>query len=153
MAIRRHPVIVVPLLEEKPTRHALDVAARLAAGEGARILLVAPLFVELELPLDAHFQQEEGVLRAELDRERALIEATGVHADGTIVRARHGQLGDALAAVATEAGASSIVVGATIDPHRGFRRPFSRDVSSVLHAPPCPVLVATGSTTLARAAA
>ena len=38
-----------------------------------------------------------------------------------------------------------IVLGAPVDSQRGFRRPFSRDVWSVLNDAPCPVMIATGA--------
>jgi nucleotide-binding universal stress UspA family protein len=137
-------MVVVPLLEHERTRHALDLACRLAADRGARVLLLAPLFVELELPFDAHFQSEEAALALELGRERALAERYGVGVHGQIVRARHGQLGRAVAEAAERVSASLIVLGTAVDSQRGFRRPFSRDVWSVLHDAPCPVLIATG---------
>src|SRR5262249_35003543 len=55
-------MVLVPLLEPEYTRHALDLACRLAAERGSRVLLLAPLYVEWELPLDAHFKQEEAAL-------------------------------------------------------------------------------------------
>ena len=47
----------MPLLEPEPTEHALDLACRLASDRGFRLLLLAPLYVDWELPLDAHFTQ------------------------------------------------------------------------------------------------
>jgi nucleotide-binding universal stress UspA family protein len=138
-------MVVVPMLEREPTRHALDLACRLAADRGAHVLLLAPLFVDLELPLDAHFQREERALRIELGRERALAESYGVGAKGQIVRARHGQLGRAVADAAEDVHASLVVVGAAIESQRGFRHPFSRDVWSVLNDAPCPVMIAAAS--------
>ncbi len=82
-------MVVVPLLDPRQTRHALDLACKLAADRGARVLLIAPLFVESELPLDAQFDDDEAALRTELDRERALVESYGISAHGQIVRARH----------------------------------------------------------------
>jgi hypothetical protein len=138
-------MVVVPLLDEEYTRHALDLACRLAADRGAHVLLLAPLFVDWELPLDAHFQPEEKVLRVELGRERALAESYGIGAHGQIVRARPGQLGRAVADAAEDVRASLVVVGAAIESQRGFRQPFSRDVWSVLHDAPCPVMIAATS--------
>jgi nucleotide-binding universal stress UspA family protein len=145
-------LVVVPLLDRKATRHALDVACRLASDRRSSVLLVAPLFVELELPLDALFEQEEAELRAELDVARKIAESYGVGCEATIVRTRHGQLGADLAAAAVEASASLVVVGAPIESRRAFRRPFSRDVWSVIQDAPCPVLIATESAKGARAA-
>jgi nucleotide-binding universal stress UspA family protein len=138
-------MILVPLLDAAPTQHALDLACRLASDRGARVLLLAPLYVDWELPIDAHFKQEETALRAELSRERAIAESYGVAAHAQIVRARPGELGRGVAEAAAEVRASLIVVGACVDSQRGFRRPFSRDVWSVLNDAPCPVMIATGA--------
>jgi nucleotide-binding universal stress UspA family protein len=138
-------MVVVPLLATDPTRHALDLACRLAADRGSRVLLLAPLYVDWELPLDAHFHAEEAELRIELGRERALAESYGVSACGQIVRTRPGELGRGVAEAAANVGASLIVVGAPVDSQRGFRRPFSRDVWSILNDAPCPVMIATGA--------
>lgn len=140
---RKTEILIIPLLEQEPTRHALDVACRLARGRGSRVVLIAPLFVELELPLDAHFDAEEAALRTELDRERAFAESYGIQCDGRVVRARRGQLGPGVAQVASELGASLVVVGAPVQSRNGFSRPFSREVWSVLQDAPCPVLIAT----------
>jgi hypothetical protein len=71
-------MVIVPLLDEEHTGHALDLACRLAADRGARVLLLAPLFVDWELPLDAHFHGEETALRVELSRDRALAESYAI---------------------------------------------------------------------------
>jgi hypothetical protein len=136
--------VVVPLLEPEPTEHALELACRLASDRGSRLLLLAPLYVDWELPLDAHFTQEEATLRVELGRERAIAESYGVGAHTQVVRARPGELGRGVAEAATEAGASLIVLGAPVASQHGFRRPFSRDVWSVLNDAGCPVMIATG---------
>ena len=146
-------MVLVPLLDPEHTRHALDLACRLAAERGSRVLLLAPLYVEWELPLDAHFKQEEAALRAELDRERAIAESYGVGTHGQIVRTRPGELGRGVAEAAVEVRASLIVVGAPVESQRGFSRPFSRDVWSVLNDAPCPVLIATGAPQRASRAA
>ncbi|TML56090.1 MAG: hypothetical protein E6F93_03250 [Actinobacteria bacterium] len=138
-------MVLVPLLGVEQTRHALDLACRLASDRGSRVLLLAPLYVDWELPLDAHFEQEEAALRIELARERALAESYGVGAHTRIVRARPGELGRGVAEAAAEVRASLIVLGAPVDSQRGFRRPFSRDVWSVLNDAPCPVMIATGA--------
>src|SRR5205823_423213 len=119
------------------TRHALELACQLASERRPRVLLLAPLYVEWELPLDAHFHDEEAALRTELDRECALAESYGVSARGAVVRARPGELGRGIAAAADDVDASFIVIGAAAQSQSGFRRPFSRDVWSVLHDVPC----------------
>lgn len=143
--IGRNRMVVVPLLDAEHTEHALDLACRLASDRGSRVLLLAPLYVEWELPLDAHFKEEEAALRVELGRERAIAESYGVGTHAQIVRARPGELGRGVAEAAVEVRASLIVVGAPVNSQRGFNRPFSRDVLSVLNDAPCPVLIATGA--------
>jgi hypothetical protein len=140
----RQQTVVVPLLEPEHTRHALDLACQLASERRSHVLVLAPLYVEWELPLDAHFHDEEAALRAELRRERALAESYGVTARGEIVRTRPGELGRGVAEAAREAGTSLIVIGTTAETRPGFHRPFSRDVWSVLIEAPSPVMIATG---------
>ena len=149
----RHQTVVVPLLEPEHTRHALDLACQLASERRSRVLVLAPIYVEWELPLDAHFHAEEAALRAELRRERALAESYGVSARGEIVRTRPGELGRGVAEAAREVGASLIVIGTAAETRPGFHRPFSRDVWSVLIEAPSPVMIATGPRMRAAGAA
>lgn len=149
----RQGMVVVPLLEAEHTRHALDLACLLAADRGSSVLLIAPLFVDWELPLDAHFKTEQAALRVELDRERALAESYGISAHGKVVRARHGELGRAVAEAAEDVRASMIVLGAAVESQRRFSQPFSRDVWSVLQDAPCRVMISTGAGVRVRAAA
>ncbi|MFL5925838.1 MAG: universal stress protein [Gaiellaceae bacterium] len=142
--VGRHRMVVVPLLAIEPTRHALELACRLASDRGSHVLVLAPLYVDWELPLEAHFHAEEAALRVELSRERALAESYGVTAHGQVVRTRPGELGRGVADAARDVNASLIVLGAAPESQRGFHRPFSRDVWSVLNDAPCPVMVATG---------
>jgi nucleotide-binding universal stress UspA family protein len=104
-------MVLVPLLETEPTRHALDLACRLARERGTHVVLIAPLVVDWELPFNAHFQQEETALGEELAHERALVESYGISAGRQIVRARPGEIGRAVADVARDTHASLIVVG------------------------------------------
>jgi hypothetical protein len=142
--VGRWRMVVVPLLEPELTRHALELACGIAFERGTRVLLLAPLYVEWELPLNAHFKEEDAALRAELRRERAIAESYGVSAHTQIVRTRPGELGRGVAEAAGDVHASLIVLGAAVDSQRGFQRPFSRDVWSVLNDAPCPVMIATG---------
>ena len=64
--------IVVPLLGHGETEHALDLACRLAARRGAKVLLVAPIVAPHALPLDAHFEPETAELREWLAHAEAI---------------------------------------------------------------------------------
>jgi nucleotide-binding universal stress UspA family protein len=142
--------IVVPLLEREETEHALDLACRLAADRGARVVLVAPLVVDRELPLNSHF--ELAALKERLESAAAVASSYGVGVRRVIVRTRPGSLGDEVARVAAERRAELVVVGAPVDSRRGFHRAFSREVLLLLREAPCRVMIATGPVAGATAA-
>jgi nucleotide-binding universal stress UspA family protein len=136
--------IVVPLLEREETEHALDLACRLAADRGARVVLVAPLVVDRELPLNARFDVELLALKERLDSAAAVAMSYGVGVRREILRTRPGRLGEDVAQVAAERRAELVVVGAPVESRRGFRRAFPREVLLLMRAAPCRVMVATG---------
>jgi nucleotide-binding universal stress UspA family protein len=140
----RYRSIVVPLLGREETDHAVDLACRLAADRRARVVLVAPLVVEPELPLNAQFPEETAVLRAQLDEAAAIAESYGVGARRRLVRTRERALGYELAEVAHDHRAELIVVGSPVESRRGFRNAFPPEIFSVLREAPCRVMVATG---------
>jgi nucleotide-binding universal stress UspA family protein len=136
--------IVVPLLDREETAHALDLACRLAADRGARVVLVAPLVVERELPLNAHMNGALAGLEDRLEAAAAVAGSYGVGVRREIVRTRPGSLGDEVARVVVERRAELLVVGAPVESRRGFRRAFPREVLLLLRDAPCRVMVATG---------
>jgi nucleotide-binding universal stress UspA family protein len=136
--------VVVPLLELEETEHSLALACRLADRRGARIVLVAPLVVARELPLDAHFDAERTELERRLDEAASVAGSRGVTLRREIVRTRPGRLGEDLARVAAEHRAELVVVGASVRSRRGFRRPFTEELLPLLRATHCRVLIATG---------
>jgi nucleotide-binding universal stress UspA family protein len=140
----RYRSVVVPLLGRAETEHAVDLACRLAADRGARVILVAPLVVEPELPLTAHLDEEKAALQVRLDEAAAIAESYGVGATKRLVITRERALGLELASVAREYRAELIVVGSPVESRRGFRRAFPSEVFSVLREAPCRVMVATG---------
>jgi nucleotide-binding universal stress UspA family protein len=136
--------IVVPLLDRDETEHALDLACRLAADRGARVLLVVPLVLERELPLNAHMDGRLGDVKQRLESASAVAASYGVDDKRELVRTRPGSLGEDVARVAAEHRAELLVVGAPIESRRGFRRAFSRDVLLLVRNAPCRVMIATG---------
>jgi nucleotide-binding universal stress UspA family protein len=136
--------IVVPLLDREETEHALDLACRLAADRGARVVLVAPLVVERELPLNAHMDGKLSDLKQRLESATAVASSYGVGVRREIVRTRPGSLGEDVARVASEHRAELVVVGAPVESRRGFRRAFPREVLLLLRDAPCRVMIATG---------
>jgi nucleotide-binding universal stress UspA family protein len=136
--------IVVPLLDREETEHALDLACRLAADRGARVVLVAPLEVERELPLDSHMDVALTALKERLESAAAVASSYGVAVRREIVRTRPGSFGEQVACVAAERRAELVVVGAPVESRRGFHRAFPREVLMLLRNAPCRVLIATG---------
>jgi nucleotide-binding universal stress UspA family protein len=136
--------IVVPLLDQEETEHALDLACRLAADRGARVVLVGPLVVERELPLNAHMDGTLTSLKKRLDCASAVAASYGVAVRRQIVRTRPGSFGEEVARVAVERRAELVVVGAPVESRRGFHRAFPRDVLLLLRDATCRVMIATG---------
>jgi nucleotide-binding universal stress UspA family protein len=137
-----HRVIVVPLLGRDETEHALVLACRLAVDRNARVLLLAPLQVEAELPLDARFDDEERELKDWLARVRAYAESYGIRADTRIVRTRN--FGLDVAEEAEREDADLIVVSSPILSRRGFDVAFPEVVMRILRHANCQVLIDTG---------
>ena len=136
--------IVVPLLDREETEHALDLACRLAADRGARIVLVAPAILERELPINAHLDGQLATLEERLESATALASSYGVGVRREIVRTRPGSFGEEVARVAAERRAELVVVGAPVESRRGFQRAFPREVLLLLRDAPCRVMIATG---------
>lgn len=141
-AFAPHRTIVVPLLGHEESEHALVLACKLAADRNARVVLLAPLEVEAELPLDAHFDEEERRLKEWLGRLRAYAESYGISARTRLIRTRNFGL-DVAAEVGSER-ASLIVLGAPIRSRLGFATPFPETVDRILRHAPCRVMIATG---------
>ncbi|HEY8030035.1 MAG TPA: universal stress protein [Gaiellaceae bacterium] len=140
----RYRSIVVPLLGLEETEHALDLGCRLAADRRAHVVLVAPLVVPQELPLNAHLGAEEEALCEPLARAAAIADSYGVNSHRLVVRTRARALGRELAEVAADHRAELVVVGAPVESRLGFRRAFPLEVLSILREVPCRVMIATG---------
>ena len=137
-----HRTIVVPLLGHEESEHAVVLACRLAADRSARVLLLAPLTVEPELPLDAQFEEEEQRLKDWLGRVRAYAESYGISPKTRLIRTRN--FGLDVAEEARTEQASLIVVGAPIRSRQGFTGAFPEEVDRILRHAPCRVMIATG---------
>ena len=132
--------IVVPIVPGRPSDDALDVACRLAAERGARVVALTVLEVPLDLPLDTELTAQERVAHAELDEAVAVGETYGVRVVGRLVRGR-----SASAEIVREAerrGAEIIVLGSPrkdlVDRRRGV---FGSTVDRVMRNAPCRVMV------------
>jgi basic amino acid/polyamine antiporter, APA family len=132
--------IVVPIVPGRPSDEALDVACRLAAERGARVVALTVLEVPRELPLDAALPEEERVANDELDEAVAIGDTYGVRVIGRLVRGR-----SASAEIVREAerrGAEIIVLGSPRKDLTSRRRGvFGSTVDRVMRRAPCRVMV------------
>jgi APA family basic amino acid/polyamine antiporter len=132
--------ILVPVVPGKPSDEALDVACRLAAERGARIVAVSVIEMPLDRPLSDSARELESVANRELDEAVAIGDSYGVPVVGRLERAR--AAGPAIVAEAEARGAEIIVLGA----RRGAltarqRAVFGKTVDYVLKHAPCRTLV------------
>jgi APA family basic amino acid/polyamine antiporter len=131
--------ILVPVKPGRTSEEAVDFAARLAAERGASIAAVSVVEVPLELPLDAHLEEEEERAYAALDAAAAIAELYGVEVTERLVRARNA--GRAIVDEAASRNSEIIVMGAPRSDRPG-RALFSDTVDFVLKHAPCRVMVA-----------
>ena len=132
--------IVVPIVPGRPSDDALDVACRLAAERGARVVALAVIEVPLELPLDAELPEEEQQANDELDEAVAIGETYGVRVIGRLIRGRSASA--EIVGEAERGGAEIIVLGSPRKSLTSRRRGvFGSTVDRVMRNAPCRVMV------------
>ena len=135
--------IVVPVVPGRPSDDALDLACRLAAERGARVVALSVVEVPLELPLDAELPEEERRANDELDEAVAFGDVYGVRVVGRLVRGR-----SASAEIVREAErreAEIIVLGSPRKSLTRRRGVFGSTVDRVMRKAPCRVMVTASS--------
>ena len=131
--------IVVPIVPGRPSDDALDVACRLAAERGARVVALTVLEVPLELPLDAELPEEERLANDELDEAMAFGDTYGVRVVGRLVRGRSASV--EIVREAERRGAEIIVLGSPRKDLMRQRGVFGSTVDRVMRRAPCRVMV------------
>jgi len=132
--------IVVPIVPGRPSDDALDVACRLAAERGARVVALTVLEVPLDMPLDTALPDDERIANAELDEAIAIGETYGVRVVGRLVRGRSASIEIVREAARREA--EIIVLGSPRKDLVGRRRGvFGSTVDRVMRNAPCRVMV------------
>ena len=132
--------IVVPIVPGRPSDDALDVACRLAAERGARVVALTVLEVPRDLPLDTELSEDERVANAELDEAMAIGETYGVRVVGRLVRGRSASV--EIVREAERREAEIIVLGSPRKDLVGRRRSvFGSTVDRVMRNAPCRVMV------------
>jgi basic amino acid/polyamine antiporter, APA family len=132
--------LIVPVVPGQPSDAAMDVACRLAAERGSRIVALTVIEVPLDRDLAEGMPDIERVVDRELDEAVAIGESYGVRVLGRLERAR--SAAKAIVAEAQARDAEIIVLGS---PRRGHAASqaavFGQTVGYVLKHAPCRVLV------------
>ena len=132
--------IVVPIVPGRPSDDALDLACRLAAERGARVVAMTVIEVPLELPLDGEMPDEERLANDELDEAMAIGDTYGVRVVGRLVRGRSASV--EIVREAERRGAEIIVLGSPRKDLTSRRRGvFGSTVDRVMRRAPCRVMV------------
>ena len=132
--------LVVPVIAGQPSDDAMDVACRLAAEKGSRIVALSVIEVELDRHLTDSQRELEARANRELDEAVAIGDSYGVRVMGRLDRAR--AAGPAIVAEATARDAEIIVIGSPVRRLTGSQAAvFGKTVDYVLKHAPCRVLV------------
>jgi APA family basic amino acid/polyamine antiporter len=137
--------LLVPVIAGHPSDEAMEVACRLAAERGSRIVALNVLEVPLDRPISEDLVELERHANRELDEAVAVGDAYGVKTVGRLERAR--SAGPAIVTEAEARHAEIIVLGS---PRRRLTARqaavFGKTVDYVLKHAPCRVLtVASGA--------
>jgi len=132
--------LLVPVVPGQPSDAAMDVACRLAAERGSRIVALSVLEVPLDRPLTADLREAEAEANRELDEALAIGDSYGVRVLTRMERAH--AAGPAIVAEADARDAEIVVLGS---PRRALTASqaavFGKTVDYVLKNAGCRVLV------------
>jgi nucleotide-binding universal stress UspA family protein len=132
--------LVVPVIAGQPSDDAMDVACRLAAERGSRIVALSIVEVSLDRHLAESQSELEAAANRELDEAVAVGDSYGVRVVGRLERAR--SAGKAIVAEAEARDAEIIVIGSPRRRLTGSQAAvFGKTVDYVLKHAPCRVLV------------
>lgn len=133
--------ILVPLVDSEHSEQAMGIACQLAEDRGAGVTAVTVIEVSVELPLDAHMQEEEAHAKHVLDDAHAIGDLYGVKVASRVLRAR--AAGEAIVEEAMRASTQIIVLRAPRKQRsRRAVQVFGKTVDYVLKHAPCRVMVA-----------
>ena len=132
--------ILVPIVPGRPSDDALDVACRLAAERGARVIALSVVEAPWELAADEAQPEEERLANRELDEAVAIGDSYGVRVTPRLVRGR--SAAREIVAEAERRNVEIIVLGSPrkhlTERRRGV---FGTTVDRVLRNAPCRVMV------------
>jgi APA family basic amino acid/polyamine antiporter len=133
--------LLVPVIGGPHSDAAMDLACRLAAEHGARIVALSVLEVPLDRPVGDTSGDLEQAANRELDEALAIGDSYGIRVIGRLERAR--SPGPAIVAEAAARDAEIIILGSPRHVLTATQAPvFGKTVDYVLRHAPCRVLVA-----------
>jgi APA family basic amino acid/polyamine antiporter len=133
--------LLVPVIGGRPSDAAMDLACRLAAERGSRIVALNVLEVPLDRSVGDAFPELERAANRELDEAVAIGDSYGIRVLGRLERAR--TPGPAIVAEAEARQAEIIVLGSSRHALSAAQAAvFGTTVDYVLRHAPCRVLVA-----------
>ncbi len=137
--------LLVPVVGGHPSDAAMDLACRLSAERGARIVALSVLEVPLDRPLTDDLPELEDEANRELDQAAAVGDSYGVRVVTRLERAH--AAGTAIVEAADARNSEIIILGS---PRRSLTARqaavFGKTVDYVLKHAPCRVLVAASET-------
>nr|MBA3433821.1 universal stress protein [Actinomycetota bacterium] len=137
--------LLVPVIGGHPSDAAMDLACRLSAERGARIVALNVVEIPLDRSLTDEFPELERAANGELDQAAAIGDSYGVRVLTRLDRAH-----SAGPAIVTEAEARGSEIIVLCSPRRGLtarqRAVFGRTVDHVLKHASCRVLVTASET-------
>ena len=140
--------LLVPVVPGRPSDDAVDVACRLAAERGARVIALSVVEVPLELSLDEPLEEAERLADIELDDAVAVGDAYDVRVTPRLIRGRSASVEIVLEA--ERRGTEIIVMGSPrkrlTEARRGV---FGTTVDRVMRNAPCRVMVTAAREELA----
>ncbi len=132
--------ILVPVVPGRPSDDALDVACRLAAERGARVIALSVVEAPRELVADESQPEEELLSNRELDEAVAIGDSYGVRVTPRLVRGR-----SAAREIVAEAARRNVEIIVLGSPRKDLterrRGVFGTTVDRVLRNAPCRVMV------------
>jgi APA family basic amino acid/polyamine antiporter len=132
--------ILVPVVPGRPSDDALDVACRLAAERGARVIALSVVEAPWDLAEDESQPEEELLSNRELDEAVAIGDSYGVRVTPRLVRGR-----SAAREIVAEAARRNVEIIVLGSPRKDLterrRGVFGTTVDRVLRNAPCRVMV------------
>lgn len=130
--------VLVPIIEEIPSEHAIELACRLGNGQKTELVLVHLIIVPLALPLDAPMPAQDEIAQHVIDLGCRLAEQFGCQSRTRLLR--HRNAADGILQVAQQERVDAIVLGVGSERER-IPGEWDQTSVEVMHRAECEVIV------------